>query len=513
MLRSQRLVAVLLAFVLLGACADNDPTKGESGKPAASSTPAESKAAPAALAPREQIGSGDWKLKKPATKGQIEGYSDHQSVLPGDPFQLYVSTEAKSFTVEAYRLGGYKKGWGKHVWTSKKLEGMKQAPSELISATNTVITKWKPSVKVDTTGWDPGFYNVKLVNSDGYDYQVPMVVRSPSTKGRLVLAAPTMTYQAYNSWGGFSLYTAKPGQRRGWAVSFDRPDEDPGGGRFMYDVTPTVVLAEGLDIPLAYVADTDVSTDPHLLDGATAYVSAGHDEYWTVPERTTVTAARDAGTNLAFLSANTMYWRVRLESSVTGPNRLVVGYKSDAFIDDPLRESDPVHTTAQWRKDPSPNAENSLIGMLYECYPVDTAYTVVSSDWWGFKGTGVKQGTQFPHLVGPEADRVYPIDSTPHPLQILSNTAYNCGGVPTSTQSTYYTTKSGAGVIGFGSERWPCALKLRCSEMGPESNKFARQVTRNVFAEFAKGPAGARFPAVDNMAEFNLDPENQVPAS
>ena len=44
----------------------------------------------------------------------------------------------------------------------------------------------------------------------------------------------------------------------------------------------------------------------------------GHDEYWTPAMRREVTRARDAGTNLAFLGANTMYWRVRLEDRPTG---------------------------------------------------------------------------------------------------------------------------------------------------------------------------------------------------
>ena len=87
--------------------------------------------------------------------------------------------------------------------------------------------------------------------------------------------------------------------------------------------------------------------------------------------RRAVTDARDAGTNLAFLSANTMYWRIRLADSPLGPDRLVIGYKHDATSADPARNRRPAATTARWRDSPHPNPENSLTGTLYECYPVD----------------------------------------------------------------------------------------------------------------------------------------------
>ena len=77
-----------------------------------------------------------------------------------------------------------------------------------------------------------------------------------------------------------------------------------------------------------------------MLAGAHGYVSLGHDEYWTPAMRRAVSDARDAGTNLAFLGANTMYWRIRLNERATGPARVVVGYRDDAHLD-PLREKRP----------------------------------------------------------------------------------------------------------------------------------------------------------------------------
>ena len=63
-----------------------------------------------------------------------------------------------------------------------------------------------------------------------------------------------------------------------------------------------------------------------------------------------VERARSAGTNLVFLGANTMYWRVRLES--TAPGRVVVGYRSDAALDPAPR----AERTGLWRDDPRDRA-------------------------------------------------------------------------------------------------------------------------------------------------------------
>jgi hypothetical protein len=458
-------------------------------------------------------GSSRWRLSRPATAGQIEGYASRVSAAPGQPVALMVSTTASRFRASAYRIGGYRGGVGRLVWTSRPLPGHRQHAAHVTSRTRTVTADWRPSTWLPTSGWLAGFYLVKLMASSGYQAYVPLVLRSTSTAGRIVLAAPTMTWQAYNTWGGYSLYQAPPGDRRSWAVSFDRPDEPPGAGQFLYNVLGTVVLAERLGLRLAYEADVNIATRPSLLSGARAYVSLGHDEYWTVPERRHVTTARDDGTNLLFLSSNTMYWRVRLAATRTGPHRLVVGYKSDAAAADPLRTSDPVATTARWRDPPHPHPESSLTGMLYECFPVDEPYRVVSPGWWGFRGTGVRAGTEFRDLVAQEADRVYPGPSTPHPLQILSYVSYHCGGVRTSSESTYYTTPSGAGVVDFGTQRWACAVRPRCAQVPAAAGVFVRRVMRNVLRRFGEAPVGHRDPAHSNVGDFPLSPVNQVPAS
>ena len=448
---------------------------------------------------------------RPATDGQIEGYATTSSGLPGAQVALRVSTRAPSYRVRGYRIGGYRHAAGLLVWRSRRLPGVRQPAATFADVTRrTVVAPWRTSVVVDTDGWQPGLYVFELRTRSGWQAHVPYVVSSPSTRGRVALVLPVTTWQAYNDWGGYSLYHGPPGDRRSWAVSFDRPYPAPGAGEMRFGAVPVVVAAERLGLPLAYLTSVDLARRPDALAGARAYVSTGHDEYWTPEARRRVAAARDAGTNLLFLGANTAYWRIRVADVGGRPGRLVTGYRGDA-AEDPAPTG---RRTGLWRDPPHPEPENTLTGMQYECFPVDEPFVVASPHWWGFAGTGVTRGTAFPHLVGVEADRVYPVPGTPRPLQVLASVRYPCRGVETSAQAAYYTAPSGAGVLAVGTLQWTCALEDHCAlGRSRRTSRFVRQVTATVLREFARGPAGRRHPAHDNVARFDLPADNQVPAS
>ena len=454
-----------------------------------------------------------WRLDRPATAGEVEGYVDRPGAPPRATIGLRVSTRDRSFRVQAFRVGAYPDGaTGLRVWRSGVIAGERQAaPRFSHPDTRTVVAGWEDSVRIDTSGWEPGVYVFRITGSSGRQAAAPYVVTSPTVRGRVVLVVPVTTWQAYNSWGGYSLYTGPSGDRRAWRVSFDRP-YDGHLGELGFTAAPVTVEAEATGVPLAWLTNLDLDADPRVLDGAVGYVSTGHDEYWTPRMRDTVERARAAGTNLAFLAANTLYWRIRLTGGRDGRPGDVVGYRSDAWLDP---APDPARQTSRWRDGTAADPENRLVGLLYECYPVDAPFQVVSPDWWGFRGTGVRRGTSYPHLVGNEADRVYPVPGTPRPLEVLGDVDYSCRGVPTSAQATYYVHRSGAGVVATGTLRWTCTLTGGCFglRMEPRTVAFVRQVTRTIVTEFARGPVGDRFPARDNVDRFDLPTENSVDAS
>jgi hypothetical protein len=485
----------------------SDRTATSPGQSAVTATQPGTGAAEAGWVKRENAkpGSKAWRIKSKALADdtQLAGYTDHVSVLPGDPLALYVTTTAPRFTVTAFRLGWYGGDLARRVWGSAPLQGRNQAAA-VTGAHRMVTTGWTPSTSVDTMGWPEGTYLLLLTDSRGLMKYVPLTVRSQSVAGRLVLLNAVTTYQAYNAWGGHSLYGGAGNEfaTRSTKVSFDRP-YDRNGARILTQYEhPVISEAERGDPPLAYLTSMELDGDPHALDGARGLVSLGHDEYWTVGMRAAATTARDAGTNLAFLGANSLYWRIRLEPSALGPDRVVVGYKS--AVEDPVTND--ATTTAKWREDPRPLAENSLLGMLYECFPARGALVVNDPGFFLFSRTGAKKGTGYAGLVGTEIDRAYPVPGTPDNLQVVAHSPVLCGNNTwTHSDVTYYTTGSGAGVFAVGTMLWSTALRGPNATSGIDARSvtFARRVTANLFAMMAAGPMGTAHPARGNLASLN----------
>src|SRR3984957_17833994 len=439
-------------------------------------------------------GTDEWVIHHLGADDEIMGYAGRASVASGERFPLYVSTTADGFRGNASRGG-----W---VWQSERLRGARQGAPRVSSGTNTVSADWDPVLEVPADDWPPGAYLLKLMAGSGGQRYVPVTVRSPSCAGKIVLKSCVQTWQAYNMWGGHDLYKDAAGSydNRSLVVSLDRPYDLNGADMFLTYERNAIKLAEHLGLELAYVTSMDIDADPRLLDGASALVSMGHDEYWTPAERANVTAARNSGVNLAFLGANAMFRRTRLQSSSLGAARQVVCYKSD-YTRDPMYGVHSGLVTSDWRDGPDPDPESSLIGTVYEGYPVNASYVVSSPRSWVFKGTGVTAGDSFPNLVGVEYDRVDPGYPLPRPIEVLSHSPLTCNGVASYGDSAYYTHAGGAGVFNCGTMRWVEALYGdQPHGIAGQTPAFVRAVTANVLRAFADGPAAASHPAHDNLA-------------
>jgi hypothetical protein len=329
---------------------------------------------------------------------------------------------------------------------------------------------------------------------------VPVTIRSATTSGKVVILNDNTTWQAYNTWGGYSLYQGPDGlpADRGHAVSFDRPYDGDGAVRFLSFDQAAIALAERTGVPLAYETDVDLDQNPGILAGAKAVISLGHDEYYSLAMRNALIGARNQGTNLAFLGANAIYRHIRFSDN----DRVIICYK-DATID-PLYGKDNADTTQQWRSPPDPRPESEITGVFYECNPVSAPYVVYDPSSWIFVGTGAYSGERFNGMVGPEYDRLNPAAPYPRPIQVLSHSPLTCDGVASFSDSAYYTVPSGAGVFASGTMRWVCAMRgPHCGHgVGYAAELFVDRATTNLLRAFARGPAGRAHPAQDNIARL-----------
>jgi hypothetical protein len=469
-------------------------------------------AAPAAAATRAQWvidenakpGTSAWQIAAGTPKG-ISGYADRISAIAGDAVGLYVSTKARTFHVEAYRLGYYQGLGGRLIWTSAELKGVRQAAPTVDAGTNTVRAPWSRSLQISIdSSWVQGTYVLKLVSSAGGEGYIPLVVRDDSSHAALVIQQQAATWEAYNRWGGYSLYKGPDGSyaTRSRVVTFDRPFGGRGAAGLLNSL-PFVVLVEKLGLDVTYWTDVDLQEHPGLLTNHAALVSLDHDEYWSSGMRDAAAAARGQGVNLAFFGANAVYRHIRYDSSPLGPDRDIICYKSAK--EDPLYGVDNTEVTADWRLGPDPRPESDLLGAMYSvCNPARASLTVVDASNWVFAGTGLSDGGTIPGLVDMEYDRVFPDAPTPADIQILAHSPLTCHATSDAADMTYYTAKSNAGVFDASSQGY--VKELRCGSPidAATCDTRAVQIVTNVLNAFAAGPAGVAHPSATNTAQFGM---------
>ncbi|MGZ4677925.1 MAG: N,N-dimethylformamidase beta subunit family domain-containing protein [Acidimicrobiia bacterium] len=501
--------ALLVALAAVGAwqLRGSDGRGSAARSPSTSTSSTSSTTAPPKLAPpysqaikdeNAKPGTGAWRLTHDGDPHDIEGYLDVTSAQRGDTVTLYATTVAPTFTIEAYRMGWYQGLGGRLVWTSPPVQGKVQAPATLIAATNTYEARWQPSTTFTITeDWPVGSYLLKLNASTGQQRWVPLTIRDDASTAAYVIENAVSSWQAYNRWGGCSLYACPGGHGdRSKMVSFDRPYDSvtDGSGDFVGNELPLIMRAEELDLDVTYLTSIDLHERPALLHAHKAMISLGHDEYWSKEMFDGAEQARDAGVNLAFLGANAVYRQVRFEASDLGADRHMVNYRSTA---DPIRRTDPSRTTVSFREAPVNRPEAQLIGEQYQCNPVRVDGIVTEAASWIWAGTGVTDGQHIEILVGSEYDQYIHGQGGPDNVEIVAHSPLTCHGRAGYSDVTYYTAPSGAGVFATGTNYW--VSKLNPPEF-PQSpyNPTIVKVTQNVLLAFGTGPAGRTHPSQPN---------------
>ncbi len=362
----------------------------------------------------------------------IEGYTTPLSAAAGDAVTLHVSTHAPSYDVTVERWGAERV----EVFRADGLPGAFTPPPDDADANGCA---WPVSLEIPVDpSWRSGFFLVTLTASEGpEDRRVAhagFVVRAAEPAARALLVLDTNTWNAYNTWGGRSLYTG------GHRVSFERPfargmlcrpevdrddrkarpvrfreDADADGTIFQAYRTehayPSAIgstgwfthtrrfveWAEGAGYELDLAISTDLDHGVIDLEAYNLVLSVGHDEYWSAPQRDAIEARVRDGGNFASFSGNTMFWQVRHEATS------MVCHKYRAHLDDPVvAEGRHVETTGMWADPIVGRPEWSFLGAgsafgLYHRFGQATArgvggFVVYRDDHWILEGTGLRYG-------------------------------------------------------------------------------------------------------------------------
>ena len=465
----------------------------------------------------------------------IQGFATSMSVNVGETENFKINTPASSYHIDILRLGYYQgNGARKVVSAMLPTASLPQsqpackndtAPTGLIDCGNWAVSaSWTvPSNAVS------GFYLAHLVRNDtGGSSLIPFVVRNDASHSDILYQTSDETMEAYNTYGGNSLYSCTvncpPGNPEAYKgadkVSYNRPWhtplDDQGRSWFMYAEYPMIRFLEANGYDVSYTSGYDVATRGSLLLNHKTFLSSAHDEYWSGDQRANVKAARDAGVNLAFFSGNEVFWKTRWESSIDGSStagRTLVTYK-ETHYDAPTDPQDPPTWTGTWM-DPrfSPPADggqpqNALTGQLFAVNAGTTDITVPASYsklrfWRNTRVASLASGQSATldsgvGTLGYEWDVDADNGFRPAGLMDMSSTTNTAAqpftdyGSNTTTQSTthhltLYRAPSGALVFGAGTVQWSWGL----DSANPSGNTDTamQQATVNLFADMGAQPA------------------------
>ncbi len=458
-----------------------------------------------------------------AGSSAIQGFATDISVDQGGTVGFKVDTTATRFRIDIYRLGFYGGQGARRVAT--------------LTDTATTATNQPNCLYVDNTGledcgnWSQsaawtappdavsGLYIAKLVATQGLTgaSHVPFIVRDDDGQSPILFQTSDTTWQAYNTYGGNSLYVGQP-DGRAHKVSYNRPFVTRGGTPedWMFNAEfPTIRFLEANGYNVSYTTGVDSDRRGALIRQHQVFLSVGHDEYWSGTQRANVEAARNAGVHLAFMSGNEVFWKTRWESSVDGsgtPHRTLVTYKEtheNAKVD----PAGAAVWTGTWR-DPrfSPPAdggrpENALTGQIFtvNCCTTDMTVDSTHRDLRFWRNTRVaalaagQQTTLGSGVLGYEWDEDLDNGARPAGLIRMSETTDNGEVIQdygnnyddgTATHHlTLYRASSGAIVFGAGTVQWGWGLDDNHDEASGTADDAVRQATVNLLADMGVQPA------------------------
>ena len=480
----------------------------------------------------------------------IQGFGTDIGINRGATIEFKVDTDSDDYRIDIYRMGYYGGMGARRVDSFEPSATLPQIQPECLRGPIPVLAEgggietW-PAPLVDCGNWavsaswqapadaTSGIYFARLVREDpiegwvkndafeptplpptGEDslWEAPgfhAVMRNPLREARashiyfvvrdddgasdLLFQTSDLNWQAYNRYGGHSVYGRLNPERlrlhggppRAPKVSYNRPFETRhyrAVNMVFNSEYPMVRWLERNGYDVSYTSGVDTDRRGEELLEHKVFLSVGHDEYWTGQQRRNVEAALGAGVHLGFFGSNDIFWKVRWEPSIDGseqPYRTFVTYKETQDH----RKLDPVEWTGLFRDHRSINPEgpwpeNALTGTLFTVNAWRNDPLIVDAEfadlrfWRNTEVARLQPGERYVSIkgiLGHEWDSDIDNGFRPPGLFRLSATTIDnlqycvhpgrgCETGSATHNAVLYRHESGALVFDTGTLQWPWGL-------------------------------------------------------
>jgi N,N-dimethylformamidase beta subunit-like protein len=375
----------------------------------------------------------------------LDAYCWPLSAASGERVSLHASGDVGSCTIEVARDGTEREV----VWRTDDVAVDRHATFDEASANG---CGWPATIELPLDpAWRSGYYAVTL--TAGADRADACFVIRPRADdpAPILLVLATTTWNAYNDFGGPSLYTGgtrvsfeRPFARgflvkqepvgrmmqttpdreamgyRNWARPLGLSDWSGGAGWWNWE-RPFLHWAESNGYRVDVATSHDLEAHPEVLHDHRLSLHIGHDEYWSWGMRDALDAHVASGGNTAIFSGNTCFWQIRFEDE----GHAMTCFKYRAAAEDPVVGTpDERFLSGIWSDRRVGRPETSTIGLTftrggYSRYGLGMprasgGYTLARPDHWAFGGTGLRPGDSFGE---PDSIVAYEVDGCAFRMQ------------------------------------------------------------------------------------------------
>jgi hypothetical protein len=413
------------------------------------------------------------------------------------------------YRVLVYRLGWYRGVGGRLIMCVPGCRSSQAAiaqppPTTADSVTGLFRAPWRVTDRVEIPADAvSGYYEAKLEIVGGAYAgavgSVPLIVRRSlvAPASAVLVQVPVNTWEAYNRWGGKSLYQFGTSMHA-VEVSFDRPFDQ----QLFYSMVtklelPWVRFLERNGIDVSYQTDVDTDRAPGSLLHHRLVFAIGHDEYWTQRMRDAFNRALALSTNLMF-GSDSDDWRMRYAAG----RRTIVEWRDPSV--DPARSRRLDNGFFSSFGEP----ECQLMGVEHQwaaqrgLIAPPTSYTVVgpgSVPW--LAAAGLEPGDVIPGVVGYEWDSFIPGCFKGHVVPLMTTVIPGSNGVRHSADMVLATAPSGGRVLALGTMELAWALDDLDGRLpNPRVAAFVKAALRDLTRPALQVAAAASPPQEDMAA-------------
>lgn len=483
-------------------------------------------------------GRGEFFLHEPFAAVEqlpLAGYTAPGSVRPGESIQFFVNSTVGPYAIRIYRLG-----LTREFVTDIVTDLVPASPQDIPRLSYRLGPRWDPVATLHIPDdWPSGLYVAHVGAGlippiDGarparvppvripveHHLDIPFVVkaREAGSQSNILVFVNDTTYEAYNFWGGRSVYGFRslgtavwtsPGagptlMPRGFRLSFRRPfigvwpQEER---KWTHWEEPLARWLARQEIHVEWATLVDLHENPGLLDAYTLVVSAGHAEYFSDEMYDGLRRYIHDGGNAAFFSGNNCWWRIRIEDD----GDTMVCYKDDRF--DPENSK-----TINWTDHESGSLVGTVLGqVLYS--PLDrngevAQFVVRKADHWAFYNTGLQNGDSFGRfgstssVVGYETDKATGAGDSPWKTLADVNFLVGTDERPQEIATMRVSEKNGT-VFTASTTDWTLGLS-----QDENSWTAVDQITLNIFRRLGGLGAVCDVVGFDSTGAVNMDRTN-----